>query len=882
MTASRREFLQASTVAAGAISAFAAGGSAIQDGPATSGFSPVPLKGSESFEDLGNVGLSEAMKAAIPQAPRGSCVSWGIPFRIDRPILVKDGAVTEPLHGMRAEWFVFLHTADIKPLVTDERGFIRPMRGEGYLGEDLADYWIVYADGSEVRTEIRRRHHLGTYRRIWGENCFQAVAHRKPHPLRAVREQPSMLVDAAGVRWGQAETRVVTADGGQWVNWLWAWKNPNPEKEVAAFRFVPKTGATIISAISAGSATSEPLRWQTRRKVILRLPPGATFDYNVDELGQWRQIRLDMGQVISAEPRRLYPNREWDGTYNNKVPEVLSGEVLIEYSAHPDARFHFEDGTRIPVSDLLEGPGRGALVPVQTATQWVRIRVREKSSGKLTPVKLHIHGESGEYLPPVDRHRQPNGGWFEDYAPEYQNQGRHYCVYIPGETVVHLPLGKVYLEVSRGFEIRPIRKTIQVERSTENIDITMEKLLPWRERGWVTADTHVHFLSPATAQLEGSAEGVNVVNLLASQWGELMTNVGDFDGKTTYGSREAGGDGEWLVRVGTENRQHVLGHISLLGYKGNIISPMCAGGPDEAAIGDPVGVLLMEWAEQCKARGGLVVLPHFPNPRCENAADLITGSIDAVEMTAAPLGNLYGGIDPYSLSDYYRYLNCGYFVAAVGGTDKMAATTAVGAVRTYARIPDGRAFTYDTWLQAVRAGNTFVTYGPLMEFTVDGRIPGTKLALKSGGGTLDVTWKLASVTVPMSKVELVVNGEVRESRSVRPDSDSGHWSVRIDRSSWIALMVRGNYPDKPEIIAAHSSPVMIQVGDSPFFSAIDAMTMLDQIEGALAYLDTVGTRAEDEIYKRLRLKLTSAHRRLHNELHKQGQYHEHTEAKQHP
>jgi hypothetical protein len=66
--------------------------------------------------------------------------------------------------------------------------------------------------------------------------------------------------------------------------------------------------------------------------------------------------------------------------------------------------------------------------------------------------------------------------------------------------------------------------------------IELEKVLPWRERGWVTADTHVHFLSPMSAMLEGAAEGVNVVNLLASQWGELMTNVGDFDGRTTWGS----------------------------------------------------------------------------------------------------------------------------------------------------------------------------------------------------------------------------------------------------------------------------------------------------------------------------------------------------------
>jgi len=30
-----------------------------------------------------------------------------------------------------------------------------------------------------------------------------------------------------------------------------------------------------------------------------------------------------------------------------------------------------------------------------------------------------------------------------------------------------------------------------------------------------------------------------------------MTNAGDFDGKTTHGSREAGGDGEYLLRVGS-------------------------------------------------------------------------------------------------------------------------------------------------------------------------------------------------------------------------------------------------------------------------------------------------------------------------------------------
>ena len=83
------------------------------------------------------------------------------------------------------------------------------------------------------------------------------------------------------------------------------------------------------------------------------------------------------------------------------------------------------------------------------------------------------------------------------------------------------------------------------------------------------------------------------------------------------------------MRVGTENRQHVLGHISLLGYSGRIIAPMTTGGPDESALGDPVEILLTEWARQCRQQGGVVVLPHFPNPRAEHAASIVAGDIDA-------------------------------------------------------------------------------------------------------------------------------------------------------------------------------------------------------------------------------------------------------------
>jgi len=158
---------------------------------------------------------------------------------------------------------------------------------------------------------------------------------------------------------------------------------------------------------------------------------------------------------------------------------------------------------------------------------------------------------------------------------------------------------------------------------------------------------------------------------------------------------------------------------------------------------------------------------------------------------------------------------------------------------------------------------------------------GRRIAMPRQGGTVDVTWQVASVTLSLSRVELVVNGEIRESVSVPPTEASGHWCVKVERSSWLALLVRGHYADKPEIIAAHSTPVMIQLEGSPLLAAADAVTILDQIEGAMAYLDTVGTRAEDRAYKRMRLALESAHRELHNRLHRQGYYHEHTSANAH-
>jgi hypothetical protein len=292
-------------------------------------------------------------------------------------------------------------------------------------------------------------------------------------------------------------------------------------------------------------------------------------------------------------------------------------------------------------------------------------------------------------------------------------------------------------------------------------------------------------------------------------------------------------------------------------------------------LGDPVDALLSQWARQCRRRGGLVVLPHFPQPRAEHAAVLVQGLADGVEMTS--WGHRDLGVDPYSLSDWYRYLNCGYHVPCVAGTDKMSADTAVGTVRVYTRLPQDRPWDYELWMRCMRGGETFVSYGPLLEFSVEGKPAGGRVKLRRGGGTLQVRWKAESVVRQMSSVELVVNGEVVRTQALHPWRAEGSWEIPVAESSWMALLLRGKTlkGGGPELIAAHSSAVMVDVEGRPLFSRLDAVSILEQIEGSLAYIDHIGTRAQARAYKAMRLELQSAHRRLHERLHSLGKDHPH-------
>ncbi|MBI5095661.1 MAG: hypothetical protein HZB26_24900, partial [Candidatus Hydrogenedentes bacterium] len=215
----------------------------LHDGPRSPLFKPLLFRGNATFDDLAKAKLSERMTRSIPHAPRGACTSWGIPFTVDRVVLLREKPVEIKLKPVKAPWLVFLHTTDSELLEWNQHGFVSPTRGVGRLRERVADYVILYADGSQETLPIRRRHQIGMFNRGWGENCFEAVGHHKPHPVRPVQEQaPVDASPSQGMIWGWSQTRAAMPDMGPWVNWIWAWENPNPGKVIVGVRFEPVAG----------------------------------------------------------------------------------------------------------------------------------------------------------------------------------------------------------------------------------------------------------------------------------------------------------------------------------------------------------------------------------------------------------------------------------------------------------------------------------------------------------------------------------------------------------------------------------------------------------------------------------------------------------------
>jgi hypothetical protein len=291
-----------------------------------------------------------------------------------------------------------------------------------------------------------------------------------------------------------------------------------------------------------------------------------------------------------------------------------------------------------------------------------------------------------------------------------------------------------------------------------------------------------------------------------------------------------------LIVHGQEFHTSYWGHLGLLALREHVLLPGYAGYPNTAAASlFPTNA---DVADLAHAQGAAVGYVHpfeeDPEPLTKPAhtdadelpVDVALGKVDYVEIV--------GFADHQATARvWYRLLNLGFHLPAAGGTDAMAdyATLRgpVGLNRVYAAVPHGP-LDSGTWLAALRAGRTFATNGPLLEFTLNGQPVGASLALAKGGG-VPFTARMHSI-VPVDHAEVVCNGQVvRALDTGRSHIDlEVHGTVAIHDSGWCllrAFSAQARYPVLDNFVYATTSPVYVSVAgrhphspeDARFFEA---------------------------------------------------------------
>jgi hypothetical protein len=453
-------------------------------------------------------------------------------------------------------------------------------------------------------------------------------------------------------------------------------------------------------------------------------------------------------------------------------------------------------------------------------------------TGQPTPVRLRITRPEGQYFAPLGRLPEFATGRNQDVGGNVL-LGMKPHAYIDGRCEVRLPAGPLLVEISKGFEYAPLRQEVVLKPGQLSLRFGVERWTDFRRQGWFSGDARAHFLTPHAALLEAAAEDLAVANLLAVECRVPGSHGKDFRAIPNLlafsGQLPALAMPGHMVVVNTHNSHPVLGSLGLLNCH-RVVFPL--------TFGEPVGLddwTLADWCDQCHRKGGLVVWTRTSHEGSDFAygeplADLVLGKVDAFEV------NFFEDSPFDVLPDWYGLLNCGLRVPLVGASGKDSNGVALGAMRTYAQLNPGDEFTYQTWIETVRAGRTFVTNSPLLTFTVNGCEPGETVDLDAGVQSMRIQARAESVA-PFDRLEIVQNGNLVSSAEVTgtPHAAKLDLELPVSASGWWAARCRGEHPlfHRPanQRVFAHTSPVYVNAAGCPFQGDRNALNKF------LAHLD---------------------------------------------
>jgi TolB protein len=540
--------------------------------------------------------------------------------------------------------------------------------------------------------------------------------------------------------------------------------------------------------------------------------------------------------------------------YNNLYVQPTSGGEPYKLTFFQHDAFHprwSPDGEWIafvsnegglPQLQLLETYG-GALKKIAVRERrWKRpmgevaVRTVDGGTKRPTAARIHLTASDGKHYTPADAYSRVSGAGDRVFHQT-------------GEFRVDVPVGAVILEAVKGFEYAPSKATVQVvEGQTARTEIVLRRLADLSADGWHNGSTHVHMNYAGNLHntlenlmMMSAAEDQDVVN---EQIANKDNRILDHQYFVPGGKAHPLSTRDRILMVGQEYRPPFYGHVFMFQLRDHLISPFTTG--YEGTAIESLYPSNTDMFRKAKAQGATVGYVHaFGSQSADRSGgndplnadlggakgfivDAALRTTDAIEWSAAGTA----GFHPW-----YAVLNNGLRVTAVGGEDSISSmhrSKLVGAARTYV-YTGAPGLDADAWFENLRRGRAFVTTGPLVELTVNGRMAGEEAKLPASGGAAAITAAVRSIT-PLERVTLIFNGEVVETIPLSADRKGARFSktLTVTRSGWYHLRAEGNpkerHPLDTSFAQAFTNPVWVTVGDRPVRSTTAANYCLKWID----------------------------------------------------
>jgi len=411
------------------------------------------------------------------------------------------------------------------------------------------------------------------------------------------------------------------------------------------------------------------------------------------------------------------------------------------------------------------------------------------------------------------------------YDRQRHNTSEQFFVPPQGSFHVESPQGELRIEIERGKEYLPVRDAIPVPESGR-VERTyrLKRWVSMNSLGWYSGDMHPH---PPLKHVEDlmDAEDLNIT-VPMTRWRVGGNRPGRLSEDPDLKTFLARADGRGYVRAGKARWFSVINEELESTTSALLVSHM---GRQGTALDFP----FPSYAKEARSRGGL--LDSEKPTAYETPLLAATGGVDVMGLAnnhfwrsgcfSAPWGlwpaNVLsthpatcGGFARAGLELYYALLNLGIPLKPSAGSAHGVHPVPMGWSRIYAHAP--KLSDPEAWFQAVRAGRTFVTTGPMLLLRVAGHEPGDEVRGKKFPADVTAELQIFS-SMPPQSAEIVVNGRPREIQ-LKPDGGnstrfSGRIGLKLTGSSWIAA--RWIHEHDGTVDLAHTAPVYFWNGSEP-------------------------------------------------------------------